>query len=44
VQRNTLVDLKRHDPIDYQVAHLVGIINVSDGKEVDAMRIVGGMG
>jgi hypothetical protein len=44
VQGDAIVDVKRHDPIDHQVAHLVGIVNIDDGQEVDAAWVVGGTG
>jgi len=41
VNGNSLVDLELQQPIDYDVQHLVDILDVDGGFEVNAVRLVG---
>ena len=40
MQRDTLVDLQGHDAVDDQIVHLVGIVDIGHGEEVDARGIL----
>jgi len=37
---DSLLDLKLYHPIDYQVEHLVSILNIDDRCQVDVIRLI----